>query len=133
MTICERMFSMIDDSKGALKQADLCRILDIKSSTMSTWKKTGKDPDAKYIARISDFLGCSVEFLLTGQETPQGAKKELTQEMSLDELEMLELFRALPYREQQRIIGRMQNMVEVSKDEGPQKESGAQQSGVKAV
>lgn len=132
MTICERMFSMIDSSKGALKQADLCRILEIQSSTMSTWKRTGKDPDAKYIARISDFLGCSIEYLLTGQGA-QDTKKEPTQEMTLDELEMLELFRALPYREQQRVIGRLQNMVEVSKDEGPQKATGAQQSGVKAV
>jgi len=123
------MFSVIDSSKGTLKQADLCRILDVTSSTMSTWKRTGKDPDAKYIARISDFLGCSVEYLLTGQDT----KKELTQEMTLDELEVLELFRALPYKEQQRFIGRLQNMVEVSKDSGPQKTAEGQSSGVKAV
>lgn len=132
MTICERMFSMIDSSNGTLKQADLCRVLEIKSSTMSTWKKTGKDPDAKYIARISDFLDCSVDYLLTGQET-QGTKKEPTQEMTLDELEMLELFRALPYKEQQRAIGRLQTLVEVSKESNPQTATGAQSSGGKAV
>lgn len=132
MTICERMFSMIDSSKGALKQADLCRILEIQSSTMSTWKRTGKDPDAKYIARISDFLGCSIEYLLTGQGV-QDTKKEPIQEMSLDELEMLELFRTLPYKEQQRAIGRLQTLVEVSKESSPQQATGGQSSGGKAV
>lgn len=132
MTICERMFSMIDNSSGALKQADLCRILEIQSSTMSTWKKTGKDPDSKYIARISDFLGCSIEYLLTGQG-PQDTKKEPTQEMTLDELEMLELFRALPYKGQQRAIGRLQTLVEISKESTPQKATAGQASTGKAV
>lgn len=53
--------------------------------------------------------------------------------MTPDELEMLELFRTLPYREQQRAIGRLQTLVEVSKEEGPKKATGAQPSGGKAV
>ncbi|WP_278941428.1 helix-turn-helix domain-containing protein [Anaerotruncus colihominis] len=101
MTICERMFSMIDDSQGTLKQADLCRILEIKSSTMSTWKKTGKDPDAKYIARISNFLGCSVEYLLTGQDT----EKAPVPELSVNERDMLKYFKQLTEREQAILIG----------------------------
>lgn len=101
MTICERMFSMIDDSQGTLKQADLCRILEIKSSTMSTWKKTGKDPDAKYIARISNFLGCSVEYLLTGQDTENAPVPEL----SVNERDMLKYFKQLTEREQAILIG----------------------------
>ena len=130
MTICERMFALLDEN--GLSANGLCKELGVGTGQTTNWKQRNTDPPAKYIAPICKYLGCSVEFLLTGQE-PQETKKEPTQEMSLDELEMLELFRALPYREQQRIIGRMQAMTEAAKDEGPQKETGAQQSGVKAV
>lgn len=131
MTISERLFAELD-ARG-LKAIELCRALDINTSVTTGWKQRNTDPPAKYLVRICEVLGCSVEYLLTGQEAPQGIKKEPTQEVSPDELEMLELFRALPYKEQQRAIGRLQILVEVSKDEGPQKATGAQSFGVKAV
>lgn len=131
MTICERMFAELD--KKGLTAYGICQAIGVNTSTTSNWKLRNTDPPAKYIAPICEYLGCSVEYLLTGQEAPQGIKKEPTQEVSPDELEMLELFRALPYKEQQRAIGRLQTLVEVSKDEGPQKATGAQSFGVKAV
>ncbi len=130
MTICERLFSTLDE-KG-LKAAGLCRVLGIGTNITTGWKQRNTDPPAKYIAPICEYLGCSIEFLLTGRE-PQGTKKELTQEMTPDELEVLELFRALPYKEQQRAIGRLQTLVEVSQENNPQKATGAQSSGGKAV
>lgn len=130
MTICERLFSTLDE-KG-LKAAGLCRVLGIGTNITTGWKQRNTDPPAKYIAPICEYLGCSIEFLLTGRE-PQGTKKELTQEMTPDELEVLELFRALPYKEQQRAIGRLQTLVEVSQENNPQKAIGAQSSGGKAV
>ena len=130
MTICERLFSTLDE-KG-LKAAGLCRVLGIGTNITTGWKQRNTDPPAKYIAPICEYLGCSIEFLLTGRE-PQGTKKELTQEMTPDELEVLELFRALPYKEQQRAIGRLQTLVEVSQENNPQKATGAQSPGGKAV
>ena len=130
MTICERLFSTLDE-KG-LKAAGLCRVLGIGTNITTGWKQRNTDPPAKYIAPICEYLGCSIEFLLTGRE-PQGTKKELTQEMTPDELEVLELFRALPYKEPQRAIGRLQTLVEVSQENNPQKATGAQSSGGKAV
>lgn len=130
MTISERLFSELDRKK--LTAYGLCQALGINTTTTTNWKQRGTDPPAKYITSICEYLDCSIEYLLTGQE-PQGTKKEPTQEMTLDELEMLELFRSLPYKEQQRAIGRLQTLVEVSKDESPQKATGAQSSGGKAV
>ena len=40
----------------------------INSSTFSTWKKRGVDPDVKYIPCICDILGVSIDFLLTGED-----------------------------------------------------------------
>ena len=131
MTISERLFAELD--RKNLTAYGLCQVLGINTTTTTNWKQRGTDPPAKYITSICEYLDCSVEYLLPGQDGPQGTKKEPTQEISPDELEMLELFRSLPYREQQRIIGRMQAMTEAAKDEGPKKATGAQQSGVKAV
>lgn len=130
MTICERMFQELE--RRNLTAYGLCQAIGVGTSTTTTWKARNTDPPAKHIATICEYLDCSVEYLLTGQE-PQGTKKEPTQEMTPDELEMLELFRALPYKEQQRAIGRLQTLVEISKENGPQKATGAQSSGVKAV
>lgn len=129
MTISERLFEIMDE-KSVTAYA-LCQKVGIGTSTVNNWKSRNTDPPAKLIVPICDYLGCSMEYLLTGQE-PQDTKKEPTQEMSLDELEMLELFRALPYKEQQRAIGRLQTLVEVSKENSPQKATEGQSSGGRA-
>ena len=97
----------------------------------------GSDPSGVEILVTSPFpvYGPEQESL-SGSSSNTGSpetKKEPTQEMTPDELEMLELFRTLPYREQQRAIGRLQTLVEVSKEEGPKKATRAQPSGGKAV
>lgn len=130
MTICERMFQELE--RKNLTAYGLCQAIGVGTSTTTTWKTRNTDPPAKHICSICEYLGCSIEYLLTGQE-PQGIKKEPTQEISPDELEMLELFRALPYKEQQRAIGRLQTLVEVSKESSPQQATGGQSSGGKAV
>lgn len=131
MTISERLFAELD--RKNLTAYGLCQVLGINTTTTTNWKQRGTDPPAKYITSICEYLDCSVEYLLTGQDGPQDTKKEPTQEMTLDELEMLELFRALPYKEQQRAIGRLQTLVEVSKESSPQQATGGQSSGGKAV
>ena len=130
MTICERMFQELE--RKNLTAYGLCQAIGVGTSTTTTWKTRNTDPPAKHIYNICEYLGCSVEYLLTGQG-PQATKKDPTREISPDELEMLELFRALPYKEQQRAIGRLQTLVEISKENGPQKATGAQSSGGKAV
>ncbi len=52
----------------SLKMADLCRYLDINTSTMANWKTRETDPPVKYIPRICEFLDVSYEYLLTGKE-----------------------------------------------------------------
>ena len=58
MTICERMFSELDQ-KGLTAYA-LCKHLGVKTNTTTSWKQRGTDPPAKYIAQICEFLGCSL-------------------------------------------------------------------------
>lgn len=135
------ILSSISSMMGDLSKT-LCNGVDNLSLAKLVWAfgvdiDMGSDPSGVEIFVTSPFLVYGPEQeSLSGSSSNTGiseTKKEPTQEMTPDELEMLELFRTLPYREQQRAIGRLQTLVEVSKEEGPQKATGAQPSGGKAV
>ena len=104
MTICERLFSTLDE-KG-LKAAGLCRVLGIGTNITTGWKQRNTDPPAKYIAPICEYLGCSVEYLLTGQDTEKAPAPGISE----NGREMLALYEKLPEREQVLLLGRLQEM-----------------------
>lgn len=104
MEIIERIYKLLDEKDK--RAYELCQKLDIRTSTMSTWKARTSDPPAKYMKTISDFLGVSLDYLLTGQEAP--VRKNTTSE----EDELLELFSCLPPDKQQRYLGRLENEAE---------------------
>lgn len=124
MTICERMFQIMDE-KG-LKAINLARTLGVNTGVTTGWKQRGTDPPAKYISLICKFLDCPVEYLLTGHET----KKDPSPDISENGREMLELFERLPDREQVLLIGRLQEMVSPMLDSG---KKGHASSGEQAV
>lgn len=82
MTVCERMFEIIE--KNSLKTADLAKKLNIKQSVISNWKKRNTNPPVEYILVICEFLGISVEKLITGENG---------EAISLDEQKLLDAYR----------------------------------------
>lgn len=104
MEIIERISQTLKE-KGKLA-IDLCNVLGIQTSTMSTWKARKNDPPARYMPTIANFLGVSLEYLLTGVEPPAVRKTTAAED------ELLDLFRMLPPERQQRYIGRLENEVE---------------------
>ncbi|MCI9596635.1 MAG: hypothetical protein HFE75_04925 [Firmicutes bacterium] len=66
MTVLERIYYELD--KQGLRPARLCEAVGISSGLLSTWKKRGTEPGAKYIPSIAEFLGVSEKYLLTGEE-----------------------------------------------------------------
>lgn len=103
MEIIERIYQLLDEKE---KRANaLCEKLDIRTSTMSTWKARTNDPPAKYMKTIADFLGVSLDYLLTGQEAP--IRKNTTRE----EDELLELFRSLPESKKYEFIGELKGFL----------------------
>ncbi len=64
MTICERMFGIIEQKQ--LKTIELARKLNIKQSVITNWKKRNTNPPAEYIIVICEFLGIDVKELITG-------------------------------------------------------------------
>lgn len=96
MTICEKIFAIMDEKNK--RAVDLCRILDVGTSTMTTWKKRNTDPPAKYLAQICEFLEISINELLEIEDNSQDE----------DEKELLKYFNMLPEKEKYKWIGRIE-------------------------
>ena len=90
-----------------VRATEVCKALGINTSVTTGWKQRNTDPPAKYIIPICELLGCSVEYLLTGQEAEKAPVPGLTE----NGREMLELYDQLPEREQLILLGRLQEMV----------------------
>ena len=89
MTICERMFALLENTPGK-SAATLSKVLGIGTSTTTNWKQRNTDPPSKYIVPICEYLNISVDYLLTGEE-----KAEATSALDSDELRLLEKYRQL--------------------------------------
>lgn len=64
MTIIERILGEMEHQ--GKRAVDLARVLDVRTSVTSTWKKYNRNPPAEYLSRICEFLNVSAEWLLTG-------------------------------------------------------------------
>lgn len=62
------IFAKLLSEKG-LKAADVTRATGIKSPVFSEWKKGKSKPNVEKMIKIANFLGVSVEYLMTGKET----------------------------------------------------------------
>lgn len=112
MTICERMFAAIEARD--LTAHGLAKVIGVGTNQTTNWKQRNTDPPAKYILPICEYLGCSVEYLLTGQETKKAPVPGLTE----NGREMLELFAQLPERDQLLLLGRLHEMVSPIQGDG---------------
>lgn len=53
-----------------LKAADVCKGTGLPSSLFSEWKRGKSTPKADKMKKIADFFGVSVEYIMTGEESP---------------------------------------------------------------
>lgn len=103
MEIIERIYKLLNEKDK--RAYELCEKLSIRTSTMSTWKSRTNDPPAKYMKTIADFLGVSLEYLMTGQEAP--VRKNTTQK----EDDLLALYRSLPEPKKYEFIGELKGFL----------------------
>ena len=74
--ILERIVNELEE-KG-LKDKDLCEFAGIAQSTFATWKQKDREPRAKDISRIAEFLHVSEEYLLKGDKNNARKTKLIT-------------------------------------------------------
>lgn len=71
------IFAQLLTQKG-LKAADVCRATGIKSPVFSEWKKGKSKPNTEKMLKIANFLGVSIEYLMTGKEESEKNEPALT-------------------------------------------------------
>ncbi|MGN0603298.1 MAG: helix-turn-helix domain-containing protein [Oscillospiraceae bacterium] len=103
MTITERIF--VELSQKNIAQKDFANNIDVNEKTVSAWKRNNSLPPADKLSNISDCLGISLDYLLTG--------KEKSPSLPDDEQELLNYYKKLPEREQVKLISRAETLSEI--------------------
>lgn len=78
-----------------------------------TYWKNGSVPSSDIVIQLSEFLNVSTDYLLTGKDNQENPSIKFT---NSNEETMMKLFRLLTEKEQDRIIGRLEAMVEQSQE-----------------
>lgn len=103
MDVNERIFDLLD--KQGKTAVELGKYIDVAPSSINGWKK-GSYPSSKYIIRISEFLGVSINYLFTG-------KNDITEStLSSYERELIDNFRLLQQKEKYKVLGRIETYLE---------------------
>ena len=99
MTIGEKILIELKEQKK--QQADLAKYIGISAASISDWAKS-KDVKFQNVVKASEFLNVSLDYLAYGTENTR---------LSPIEQELINSFRKLSPNDQQRIIGRCEEMV----------------------
>lgn len=73
------IFQKLLDKRG-LKAFDVSKATGISSSTLTDWKKGRSVPKQDKMQKIAEFLGVSLEYLMTGEEKEGGETYYLNDE-----------------------------------------------------
>lgn len=103
MTISQRVFYLLE--KQGKTQKGLSEFTGISKSTISAWNTRGTDPAADLISTIADYFAVSTDYLLTGNESTM-----TTNNLPINEQEMLDIFRKFNEREQIKLIGKLEEL-----------------------
>lgn len=87
MTICERMFSIMEEKN--IKSVQLAQKLNINKSVISSWKKRNSNPPIEYTIQICELLNISVYELL-GQE-PNNEIERIYKMLSAEDKQIVDI------------------------------------------
>lgn len=118
-TIIQRIIKKLEENN--IKEARLAEYLGINKSVVYAWRRRETNPPVEYIEQICTLLDVSIEWLVTGKESPTPYN------LSENEKELLEHFQKLPEREQIKFIGRIEDAAARYQDQ--QEESSPSRTG----
>lgn len=70
MTLTDRIFDLLN--KKGKSQTDIARLLNVRPTTVSEWKKGKYTPTVEHCVTLAYYFGVSLDYLITGRE-PRGA------------------------------------------------------------
>jgi predicted DNA-binding transcriptional regulator YafY len=77
---------------SGLEQTELAERLHVSNKTISSWEIDRTEPSLEMLVKLSDVFGCSMSFLIHGEEDQMDAQQEITIKLSKDEFRYLEAF-----------------------------------------
>lgn len=112
-TIGQRILQRRKENK--LTQRDLAEAAGVSYASISLWESDKTEPRGKNLHALAEALQCSPTWLLFGDEDKipgEPKSKEEKLRLSVDEEELLKLYRALPESEQLAQINNLRARVE---------------------
>lgn len=106
MDFAERFNDLLGPERGAGQR--LSKAIGASPGVINAWKTGEKKPSMDYIIMLAEYFSVTTDYLLCFSKENEKAP---TLELSEDEREVLELFQKIPYKDQQRLIGRLQQVV----------------------
>lgn len=101
MDILNRIILLLGDKD----QKELMDYLGLKKCNFSDWKAGRSKSYTKYIFEIAKFFNVSIDFLVYGEKEPYDS-------LTKNEKEIIDIFRQFPEREQVKVIGRLESLLE---------------------
>ena len=115
MTITERIFSEIQQKH--INQKEFARQIGVNEKTFSSWKVKNTLPAADKISIISDLLGVSTDYLLTGKEKSPNAEQTAKEQLTADERELVELYKSLSEKDKIRVTERARALYDLANEQ----------------
>lgn len=103
-TPVERIFSLLKVKE--IEQKEFAQLLGTTDKTVSAWKTGRSQSYTKYLPKISETLGTTVEYLLTGDE-----KKPAAEDSSGREKEFVQLFEKLTPEQQDMVLAQLKGVL----------------------
>ena len=66
MDTVDRIFDLVD--KIPIEQQEFAKLVGVSDDTASNWRRRKSASYSKYLSKIADVLGTTVEYLLTGKK-----------------------------------------------------------------
>lgn len=104
----ERILKLIDSS--GLSDSAMCKELNLGNGIIGKWRKGIQKPSTDAIIKLSIYFKVSTDYLLLGME------KAPTKQLSVEDREIISLFRRLPPEKKEVFKARLDSYVEACED-----------------
>ncbi len=99
----------IRKEKG-MSQLDVAKAIGVSVQTISGYETNYAFPTAERLVKLADFLGCTTDELLGRENYGRGIVEITGEQLTVDEREMLSVFRKLSAKEKRRAIEIVQTL-----------------------
>ena len=89
----------------SIMQKDLAKMLNKTSACISQWESGKTEPDLESLIQIANALNTTTDYLLGRENYVTGNVEIVGVQLTTDEQQLMDLYRALPMRDKAQLIG----------------------------